>query len=90
MPAGGKISSGAKKADNRALIEVEDTGLRSPSETRDRLFKPFVPAGKDQASDWGERSAARPCSITTATRGLNPRERSIVVQGLNSSCLLLG
>jgi signal transduction histidine kinase len=48
MPTDGKIGIGAKKADNCVLIEVEDTGLETPSEIREGLFKPFVAAGKDQ------------------------------------------
>jgi signal transduction histidine kinase len=46
MPHGGKIRIGAKKHDNCVLIEVEDTGPGIPYGIRDRLFEPFVTAGK--------------------------------------------
>jgi signal transduction histidine kinase len=46
MPAGGKLRILGRKAGNWALIEVEDTGPGIPLEIRDRLFEPFVTAGK--------------------------------------------
>jgi signal transduction histidine kinase len=35
------------KADNCVLVEVEDSGPGIPCGIRDRLFEPFVTAGKD-------------------------------------------
>ena len=53
MPHGGEIRIGAKKADNCVLIEVEDTGPGIPLGIRDRLFEPFVTAGKDRGLGLG-------------------------------------
>jgi signal transduction histidine kinase len=53
MPNGGKIGIGATEADNCVLIEVEDTGPGIPSGIRDRLFEPFVTAGKDHGLGLG-------------------------------------
>jgi len=47
MPLGGKIRIGARKAGACVLIDVEDTGPGIPRGIRDRLFEPFVTAGKD-------------------------------------------
>jgi signal transduction histidine kinase len=46
MPHGGQIRIGARQAENRVLIEVEDTGPGIPRAIRNRLFEPFVTAGK--------------------------------------------
>ena len=53
MPRGGKIRIGARKTHNCVLIEVEDTGPGIPREIRDRLFEPFVTAGKDHGLGLG-------------------------------------
>jgi signal transduction histidine kinase len=53
MPDGGEIRIGARKTDNCVLIEVEDTGPGIPRGIRDRLFEPFVTAGKDQGLGLG-------------------------------------
>jgi signal transduction histidine kinase len=53
MPHGGKIGINARKADNCVLIEVEDTGPGIPRGIRDRLFEPFVTAGKDHGLGLG-------------------------------------
>jgi signal transduction histidine kinase len=53
MPQSGKIRIAATKANNRVLIAVEDTGPGVPREIRDRLFEPFVTAGKDQGLGLG-------------------------------------
>jgi signal transduction histidine kinase len=47
MPQGGEIRIGARQIDNGVLIEVEDTGPGIPRSIQDRLFEPFVTAGKD-------------------------------------------
>jgi signal transduction histidine kinase len=46
MPHGGEIRIGARQRDNGVLIEVEDTGPGIPRAIQDRLFEPFVTAGK--------------------------------------------
>ena len=46
MPNGGQIRIGARKTENIVLIDVEDTGPGIPRAIRDRLFEPFVTAGK--------------------------------------------
>jgi signal transduction histidine kinase len=53
MPHGGKIRITATKANNRVLIAVEDTGPGIPHGIRDRLFEPFVTAGKDHGLGLG-------------------------------------
>jgi signal transduction histidine kinase len=53
MPHGGQIRIGARKSENRVLIEVEDTGPGIPRAIRDRLFQPFVTAGKDHGLGLG-------------------------------------
>ena len=53
MPNGGSIRIGASKAENCVLIEVEDTGPGIPRGIRDRLFEPFVTAGKDHGLGLG-------------------------------------
>ena len=53
MPHGGEIRIGARKADNCVLIEVEDTGPGIPRGIRDRLFEPFVTAGKEDGLGLG-------------------------------------
>jgi signal transduction histidine kinase len=53
MPHRGEIRIGARKADNCVLIEVEDTGPGIPRGIRDRLFEPFVTAGKDHGLGLG-------------------------------------
>jgi signal transduction histidine kinase len=53
MPHGGKIRIGAQVAGKYVLIEVEDTGPGIPYGIRDRLFEPFVTAGKDHGLGLG-------------------------------------
>jgi signal transduction histidine kinase len=53
MPHGGKVRIAARKADNCVLIEVEDTGPGIPRGIRDRLFEPFVTAGKEDGLGLG-------------------------------------
>jgi signal transduction histidine kinase len=53
MPHGGEIRIGARQRDNSVLIEVEDTGPGIPWSIQDRLFEPFVTAGKDDGLGLG-------------------------------------
>jgi signal transduction histidine kinase len=53
MPHGGTIRIAAKKADNCVLIAVEDTGPGIPRGIRERLFEPFVTAGKEHGLGLG-------------------------------------
>jgi signal transduction histidine kinase len=46
MATGGKLRIAVRKATNYLLIELEDTGPGIPHAIRDRLFEPFVTAGK--------------------------------------------
>jgi signal transduction histidine kinase len=46
MPAGGAIHLSAVPVETSILIEVRDTGPGVAPEIRDRLFQPFVTAGK--------------------------------------------
>jgi signal transduction histidine kinase len=47
MPDGGAIEIRAERMQNEAVVRVSDTGPGIPAEIRDRLFQPFVTAGKD-------------------------------------------
>lgn len=53
MPGGGTIRIAAVKAGNFVLIEVEDNGPGIPRAIRDRLFQPFVTAGKQNGLGLG-------------------------------------
>jgi signal transduction histidine kinase len=46
MPAGGQLHVVCRRATSYVLIELEDTGPGIPRGIRDRLFEPFVTAGK--------------------------------------------
>jgi signal transduction histidine kinase len=46
MPGGGEVRIGARKAGNSVLVEIEDNGPGIPHDIRDRVFEPFVTAGK--------------------------------------------
>ncbi len=46
MPTGGKLHIVCREASRYAVIEIEDTGPGIPRGIRDRLFEPFVTAGK--------------------------------------------
>jgi signal transduction histidine kinase len=47
MPTGGRLHIAAREAGICVLIEMEDTGPGIPHEIRERLFEPFVTAGKE-------------------------------------------
>jgi signal transduction histidine kinase len=53
MPLGGKLQIACRKAKDYVLIELEDTGPGIPSSIRDRLFEPFVTAGKREGVGLG-------------------------------------
>jgi signal transduction histidine kinase len=46
MPGGGEVRIGARTAGNFVLVDMEDTGPGIPQDIRDRVFEPFVTAGK--------------------------------------------
>jgi len=51
MPSGGRIHITAKTTDTAVVIRVQDTGPGVAPAIRDRLFEPFVTAGKPNG--WG-------------------------------------
>ena len=53
MPGGGTVRIGAAIAENTALVEVRDTGPGIAPKIRDRLFQPFVSAGKQNGLGLG-------------------------------------
>jgi signal transduction histidine kinase len=53
MPAGGLLRIVGRRAGNCVLIELEDTGPGIPRGIRDRLFEPFVTAGKQDGLGLG-------------------------------------
>ena len=53
MPTGGKLHVVSRKANSYVLIELEDTGPGIPRGIRDRLFEPFVTAGKQDGLGLG-------------------------------------
>lgn len=46
MPEGGEITIVARGSGDHVLIDLQDSGPGIPSSIRDRLFEPFVTAGK--------------------------------------------
>ena len=46
MPEGGGITIVARRSGDRARIDLQDSGPGIPASTRNRLFQPFVTAGK--------------------------------------------
>jgi signal transduction histidine kinase len=53
MSGGGEVRIGARKAGKHLLIDIEDTGPGIPSGIRDRIFEPFVTAGKSNGLGLG-------------------------------------
>jgi signal transduction histidine kinase len=53
MPAGGQLHVVCRKANSSVMIELEDTGPGIPRGIRDRLFEPFVTAGKQDGLGLG-------------------------------------
>jgi signal transduction histidine kinase len=46
MPGGGEVRIGATRNGDFVLVAIEDTGPGIPHEIRDKVFEPFVTAGK--------------------------------------------
>jgi signal transduction histidine kinase len=53
MPTGGRVRIAVRKAGNFMLVEFEDSGPGIPRQIRDRLFEPFVTAGKENGLGLG-------------------------------------
>ncbi len=53
MPGGGQLHVSCRRANRYVLIELEDTGPGIPRRIRDRLFEPFVTAGKQDGLGLG-------------------------------------
>jgi signal transduction histidine kinase len=59
MPRGGQIRIAARKVGDCALIDIEDSGPGIPPEICDRLFDPFVTAGKKDGLGLGLAQSRR-------------------------------
>jgi len=53
MPGGGQLHVACRRLNRYVLIELEDTGPGIPCGIRDRLFEPFVTAGKQDGLGLG-------------------------------------
>jgi signal transduction histidine kinase len=53
MPGSGEIRIGATKSRDYVLVAIEDTGPGIPHEIRDKVFEPFVTAGKENGLGLG-------------------------------------
>jgi signal transduction histidine kinase len=53
MPSGGRLHIAARETRHWVLIQMEDTGPGIPHKIRDRLFEPFVTAGKQDGLGLG-------------------------------------
>src|ERR1700730_1763723 len=53
MPGGGEVRIGATRNRDDVLVAIEDTGPGIPHEIRDKVFEPFVTAGKENALGLG-------------------------------------
>jgi signal transduction histidine kinase len=53
MPGGGEIRIGATRSRDHVLVAIEDTGPGIPHEIRDKVFEPFVTAGKEDGLGLG-------------------------------------
>jgi signal transduction histidine kinase len=53
MPGGGEIRIGAMADGDDVLVAIEDTGPGIPHQIRDKVFEPFVTAGKENGLGLG-------------------------------------
>jgi signal transduction histidine kinase len=53
MPRGGEVRIGATRKRDYVLVAIEDTGPGIPHEIRDKVFEPFVTAGKENGLGLG-------------------------------------
>jgi signal transduction histidine kinase len=53
MPGGGEVSIRATRGNDCVLVAIEDTGPGIPHEIRDKVFEPFVTAGKENGLGLG-------------------------------------
>src|SRR5580693_6407522 len=53
MPRGGEVRIGATRNRDYVLVAIEDTGPGIPPEIRDKVFEPFVTAGKENGLGLG-------------------------------------
>ncbi len=53
MPGGGEVRIGASRNRDYVLIAIEDTGPGIPHEIRDKVFEPYVTAGKENGLGLG-------------------------------------
>ena len=53
MPGGGEVRIGATSNRDYVLVAMEDTGPGIPHEIRDKVFEPFVTAGKENGLGLG-------------------------------------
>ena len=53
MPGGGEVRIGATSNRDHVLVAIEDTGPGIPHEIRDKVFEPFVTAGKENGLGLG-------------------------------------
>jgi signal transduction histidine kinase len=53
MPGGGEVRVEAAKNCDCVLVAIEDTGPGIPHEIRDKVFEPFVTAGKENGLGLG-------------------------------------
>jgi signal transduction histidine kinase len=53
MPGGGEVRIGSTTNRDYLLVAIEDTGPGTPHEIRDKVFEPFVTAGKENGLGLG-------------------------------------
>jgi signal transduction histidine kinase len=53
MPGGGEVRIGATRNRDYVLVAIEDTGPGIPHEIRDKVFEPFITAGKQDGLGLG-------------------------------------